>query len=150
MLETLKTYWPMISTVITVVLVPMCAFLWKKHKETERRQKALELGLQALLRDRIVQAYYHYTEKSWITLHGLEAVNAMYEQYHALGGNGTVTKLVEALRRLDVLDDDAVVKKTYEGGKEHEHQVVESRGYQGDQNLRPDCRIPHYGGSAGV
>ncbi len=68
------------------------------------RQKAMGLGMQALLRDRILTAYYHYEERGWITLHGLENVEAMYEQYHALGGNGTVTKLVEDLRKLEVRD----------------------------------------------
>ncbi len=66
------------------------------------RQRAVELGVQALLRDRLVQAYYHYAERDWITLHGLEAVEGMYQQYHALGGNGTVTKLMEDIRRLEV------------------------------------------------
>ncbi len=72
---------------------------WRK---LTARQTALELGVQALLRDRIVQAYYHYAERGWITLHGLECIEAMYKEYHALGGNGTVTKLVEDIRRLEV------------------------------------------------
>ena len=67
-------------------------------------KQATERGIQALLRDRIVQAYYHYSERNWITLHGLENVEALYREYHALGGNGTVTKLVEALRELEVRD----------------------------------------------
>lgn len=49
--------------------------------------------------------YYHYEERGWITLHGLENVNAMYKEYHALGGNGTVTSLVNSIRELDVRDD---------------------------------------------
>ena len=64
----------------------------------------IELGIQALLRDRVVQAYYHYIERGWITLHGLEAAEKMYTEYHNLGGNGTVTKLMEDLRELPVRD----------------------------------------------
>lgn len=105
MLETLRSYWSIISTIITVVAVPAIGYLYKKYKQADQRQKAVELGVQALLRDRIVQAYYHYTERDWITLHGLENVNAMYKEYHALGGNGTVTTLVETLRDLEVRDD---------------------------------------------
>lgn len=77
----------------------------QKYKQADARQKAVELGVQALLRDRIVQSYYHYEERGWITLHGLENVNAMYKEYHALGGNGTVTSLVNSIRELDVRDD---------------------------------------------
>ncbi|WP_294856445.1 hypothetical protein [uncultured Oscillibacter sp.] len=69
-----------------------------------RRQRATELGIQALLRDRILKAYYHYQERGTITLHGLENVDKLYEQYHNLGGNGTVTKLVHDLREMEVVD----------------------------------------------
>lgn len=40
-----------------------------------------------------------------ITLHGIENVNAMYKEYHALGGNGTVTALVNTIHELEVRDD---------------------------------------------
>ena len=105
MLETLRSYWSIISTIITVVAVPTIGYLYKKYKPADARQKAVELGVQALLRDRIVQSYYHYEERGWITLHGLENVNAMYKEYHALGGNGTVTSLVNSIRELEVRDD---------------------------------------------
>ena len=105
MLETLRSYWSIISTIITVVAVPAIGCFYKKYKQADARQKAVELGVQALLRDRIVQSYYHYEERGWITLHGLENVNAMYKEYHALGGNGTVTSLVNSIRELEVRDD---------------------------------------------
>lgn len=105
MLETLRSYWSIISTIITVVAVPAVGYLYKKYKQAGARQKAVELGVQALLRDRIVQSYYHYEERGWITMHGLENVNAMYKQYHALGGNGTVTALVNTIHELEVRDD---------------------------------------------
>ena len=105
MLETLRSYWSIISTIITVVAVPAVVYLYKKYKQADARQKAVELGVQALLRDRIVQSYYHYEERGWITLHGLENVNAMYKEYHALGGNGTVTALVNTIHELEVRDD---------------------------------------------
>ena len=113
MFEKLRAFWHIISTLLTVVLVPVCGYLWKKYKASEKRQTALELGVQALLRDRIIQAYYHYEERGWITLHGLENVNALYEQYHALGGNGTVTTLVSSLRELDVRDDKRPEENIY-------------------------------------
>ena len=84
---------------------PAVGYLYKKYKQADARQKAVELGVQALLRDRIVQSYYHYEERGWITLHGLENVNAMYKEYHALGGNGTVTALVNTIHELEVRDD---------------------------------------------
>lgn len=78
--------------------------LYRRQKRADQRQKVMERGIQALLRDRIVQAYYHYSDREWITLHGLENVEALYREYHALGGNGAVTKLVDDLRELEVRD----------------------------------------------
>ena len=89
---------------ITAALAWAVRSLWKRQKDADARQRATERGIQALLRDRILQAYYHYAERGWISLHGLENVEAMYQEYHNLGGNGTVTKLVEDLRELEVRD----------------------------------------------
>lgn len=80
-------------------------YLQKKQKQQEKRQAALELGMQAILRDRILTSYYHYHERGNITLHGLENVENMYKSYHDLGGNGTMTHLVEAMRDMEVVDE---------------------------------------------
>ena len=61
---------------------------------------AVALGVQALLRDRIIQAYNHYQEKGCCPIYGMENVLAMYKQYHNLGGNGAITELVEKLKEL--------------------------------------------------
>ena len=105
MLEIIVKYWLQWACGIGAAAIT-AAFrsLYKRQKAVDSRQKATELGIQALLRDRIIQAYYHYSERGWITLHGLENVEALYKEYHALGGNGTVTKLVEDLRELEVRD----------------------------------------------
>ena len=79
--------------------------LYKRQKEAEARQSALESGMQAILRDRILTSYYQYHEKGKITLHGLENVEAMYRSYHNLGGNGTITHLVEIMREMEVIDE---------------------------------------------
>ena len=80
-------------------------YLRKKQKVQEVRQKALEDGMVAMLRDRIVQSYYHYHGRNNITLHGLENVKGMYAAYEKLGGNGVVKKLYLDLLELEVVDD---------------------------------------------
>lgn len=79
--------------------------LQKKQKEQEKRQQAIEKGMQAILRDRILTSYYHYHDRGNITLHGLENVECMYNSYHELGGNGTVTSLVNSMRAMEVVDE---------------------------------------------
>ena len=63
-------------------------------------QKALKDGTQALLRNQIIKEYDKYTSKGSIPIYGMENVNAMYSAYHALGGNGTITKILEELKEL--------------------------------------------------
>lgn len=69
------------------------------QKEREHSQ-ALEAGVLSLLRDRIIERYNHYMEQGYIPIYGLENVLALYKAYKKLGGNGTITKLVEALKKL--------------------------------------------------
>lgn len=83
-------------------LAALFRWLVNRFRENDNRQDSVEKGIQALLRDRIVQSYTHYTEKGYIPLHCLESVDRMYAEYHNLGGNGTVTKLYNDIRKLEV------------------------------------------------
>lgn len=82
--------------------------LWKvkqlkaKQKAADVRQTALEEGMQALLRGEIIRSYEKYHDQGHITMHGLEAVNKAYTAYHTLGGNGSITKIVETMREMEV------------------------------------------------
>ena len=73
-----------------------------KQNAAEKRQKALEAGVQALLRGELIRSYEKYHEQGYITVHGLEAANKAYAAYHELGGNGTITGLVKDMREMEV------------------------------------------------
>lgn len=90
---------PAISAMALVLVAVIEAGAARERKKT-KGQSALVDGVQALLRDRIIQAHNHYAEKGYIPVYGMENVLAMYDAYHELGGNGTVTKLVDDLREL--------------------------------------------------
>lgn len=64
------------------------------------RNKALELGVQALLRDRIIQAHRYHMRQGYCPVHERENLNQMYEQYHNLHGNGIATGLVNEVLEL--------------------------------------------------
>jgi hypothetical protein len=106
LLATIGKWW--ITWVLGIIGTGIIAgfrVLYKRQQEADRRQTALESGMQAILRDRILTSYYHYHDRGNITLHGLENVEAMYRSYHDLGGNGTMTHLVEVMRELEVIDE---------------------------------------------
>lgn len=76
------------------------AALWAAFLLWRRKQRALENGVQALLRDRIIRACEHYLEAGDIPVYGMENIDNMYGAYHTLGGNGAVTKLVGEAKHL--------------------------------------------------
>lgn len=68
------------------------ATLSRLHAQ-ESRQKAVELGVQALLRDRMLHSYNKYTDLGYAPIYAKENFENMYQQYHGLGGNGVMTRL---------------------------------------------------------
>lgn len=57
-----------------------------------KRVKALSLGLQALLRDRLLQAHRYYTAQGYMTYDERSNITNLYNQYHTLGANGVMQK----------------------------------------------------------
>lgn len=96
-MEWIAQYW---LEVVFGLLITIMGIGWKKLSGRVKKQDAVGLGVQALLRDRIIQAYNHYTEKGYCPIYALENVEELYRQYHALGGNGTMTKLYNQIREL--------------------------------------------------
>lgn len=68
----------------------------------ESRQKALELGVQALLRDRMIHSYNKYIGLGYAPIFAKENFTNMYEQYHELGANGVMTALYDEFMNLPV------------------------------------------------
>lgn len=66
----------------------------------KERNSAIQLGVLALLRDRLYQTHFHYMEKGFYPIYARENVDSMYKQYKALGGNGTITNLIQELNTL--------------------------------------------------
>lgn len=65
-----------------------------------KRVMALRHGMMTLLRSDIIRCYEKYIGREWIPIYAMENVLESYNAYHTLGGNGTITKLVEELRCL--------------------------------------------------
>jgi hypothetical protein len=101
MKEWIIKYWVgVLFGLITTAGTVMFRKLNRNMNAKFREQEAIKLGVQALLRDRIVQSYNYYMEKRYCPIYAMENIEEMYTQYHALGGNGTITGLVEKLKCL--------------------------------------------------
>lgn len=81
---------------VTLVIGFMCKTIRRIHSD----QMAARAGTLALLRSEIIRNYEKYAAKKWIPIYAMENVFELYDAYHALGGNGTITKLVKELEAL--------------------------------------------------
>lgn len=72
----------------------------KKAEEARKKSEAIAAGMQALLRDRLLQGYKHSGQKGYADFDDRSNMENLYEQYHALGGNGMMTDMRRAFRAL--------------------------------------------------
>jgi len=68
------------------------AELTRRNDLMEEQNKAIMLGVQALLRDRLLQGYKHYEAQGWAEYDDKINMDNMYQQYHNLGENGVMTR----------------------------------------------------------
>jgi len=100
MAEFITTYWiEVLFGGITTIVSGAFVYIYRQFK-------AIKMGMQAMLRNGIIEQYNKYMEKGYIPIYAMENVTAMYKEYHALGGNGTITELYKELLELPHRKED--------------------------------------------
>ena len=90
-----------IQTIINLIAGAVISYIFALYRAKKRENDALRAGVQALLRDRIIQAYNHYVcEKGSVPIYAKESIDACYKSYEALGDNGVIDSLMEQLNEL--------------------------------------------------
>ncbi len=72
----------------------------EREEEYNNRMKAIEEGLQSLLRSEIIRANDKYVEQGSCPVYAKEALRRAYHAYSTLGGNDVATKLYEDVMKL--------------------------------------------------
>ena len=72
----------------------------KHQKEEIQRNNALCTGVQALLRDRIIQGYNEYSEKGYCPIYAKDNVKRLFKPYSELGVDDVITELVGKLLQM--------------------------------------------------
>ena len=72
------------------LLITILTAVWNKIKVNEKKTESVQLGVQALLRDRLYSTYLKYAEKGYAPIYAKENFEKMYNQYHTLGANGVM------------------------------------------------------------
>ncbi len=91
-----------ISYVIPTILGGGIGIISTKLKKNKSKDEAIELGVQALLRNELIRRYREYEAKGEISILDKENMEAMFEQYKNLGGNGTVKHMMDEMFELPI------------------------------------------------
>lgn len=94
MLEFITTYW------LEMLFSSVCAGIAFIIKRLYKKQKAIENGVQALLRNELIRRYREYEVKGEITILDKENMEHMFNEYRNLGGNGTIKQMYEEMLEL--------------------------------------------------
>lgn len=79
------------SSIIAFLLGAVLTYFGARWSKILKKIDGLEYGVQALLRDRMLQMREYYAEKKKpIPQREVESFEAMYSAYHGLGGNGYI------------------------------------------------------------
>ena len=89
----------LISAVVTIGNVVFTTAMSSRSEKKRRadveeirqndRTKQIESGLQSLF----IRSHEKYMDKEYCPVYAREALTRIYESYHGLGGNGTMTEL---------------------------------------------------------
>ena len=77
-----------------------------RAKSLLEREQAANQALRALCRDRIIQGYRYYKHHDGVSTADLETMTKLYDAYHGLGGNGTISAVYEKICELPIKGAD--------------------------------------------
>lgn len=95
-----------ISCAVSFLLGGILAYLVSRFRGGIKRERALQEGLLCLLRGKLIDYHEKYMERGYCPIYAKESAKRSYEAYHALGGNGIITKLYDDLMSLPESERD--------------------------------------------
>ena len=84
---------------IPTLLLCFTKYIYGKFKTQLEVNDSLKAGIQALLRDRLLQSYNYYKKQGYCSYEEKENWINMYKNYHNLGSNGVMDSIKQ-----DILD----------------------------------------------
>ena len=101
--EWIVKYWiEFLFGIVVTVLGVVIRKINARVKDTARKNDAIELGVQALLRAQMIADYNHYADKGYAPVYARENFENCYKQYHNLGGNGVMTDIHDKFNALPI------------------------------------------------
>lgn len=72
----------------------------QKLFEEQKKNKAIADGVQALLRESIVENYNRYSDKGFCPIYAKESIKRVFQAYEALNGNDVAHELYLKILRM--------------------------------------------------
>lgn len=79
--------------IVAAIILLLFKKLNRKLNDTKKKDDAIELGVQALLRSQMIADYNHYNDRGSAPIYARENFENVYQQYKNLGGNGVMTDI---------------------------------------------------------
>ena len=89
-----------ISIALPIILSALMSYVVFLLKEQKKDRDANAKGTMLLLRVQLIEYHDKYVEEGEIPSYAYDNFVEMYEAYHALGGNGMVTKMYNEIQEL--------------------------------------------------
>lgn len=93
---------PALPYIMCLLSIILCVSAERTATKNNKKAKLMEEGIKCLLRQNIIDTYNKYDARGEMPIYAKESANAMYDAYHALGGNGIITDLY--LKMLEMED----------------------------------------------
>ena len=87
------------------VVTTICAYFYKRIKANDRKTESVQLGVQALLRDRLIHEYNKAIDRGYAPIYAKDNFDNMWTQYHNLGKNGVMDGLHEEYMSLPTKEE---------------------------------------------
>ena len=87
-------------TICEITLPVLLSYIVWLLKRQKKDRDASDKGIMLLLRVQLIEYHNKYMDKGEIPTYAYQNFSEMYEAYHALGGNGMITKMKDEIEEL--------------------------------------------------
>ena len=101
-----QNYLNEIKTEVLTDVKDMLDSIYKLNLEQNESIKTLSQGNKDMLRQRIMDIYYTYRDEKKLPIHKKEALDELYKDYKAEGGNSYIDKYYNRMKTWEVYDDE--------------------------------------------
>lgn len=100
MLESIKDYWFLISSIALPFVSYVVGKYVNKIKKSETEKDAIKGALFVLTQSVLLDRCERYRSQGWCSYEAKQALQNLYREYHNLGGNSFITAMVDSCMKL--------------------------------------------------